>query len=126
MDDSSEGYAARLLEEIYDRINHILTNLTGDASTNARDKGLRSILDQAVDLSKLFRVQYARFKVYSPPISMDHPLLFDSETMENVTGEDDQEVGGKQVMCVNFPCVLKSGDESGDNVSACGRVPQHL
>lgn len=86
-------------------------------TTETRDKGLRSIVEQAVELSRLFRVQQAQFKVHMPTVDNDHPLIFDAETMEDTTGEDDHALSRQHVECVMFPCVMKFGDETGDNVS---------
>lgn len=111
------------------RINKVLDELTCSTTTETRDKGLRSIIEQAVELSRLFRVQQAQFKIHMPIIENNHPLLFDAEMMEDITGEDDHELNNQHVDCVIFPCVMKFGDEIGDNVSfivALGAMDPYL
>lgn len=116
-DDASRAHGAGLTRDIHGRINKILDELTCSMTTETRDKGLRSIIEQAVELSRLFRVQRAQFKVHMPTVENEHPLIFDDETMEDTSSEDDYALDARHVECVIFPCLFKFGDETGDNVS---------
>lgn len=106
----------KMAQDIQGRINMVLDELTSGQTTEARDRCLRSMIDQAVDLARLFRIQQAQFKVHMPSLDDDHPLLFDPETMEDISGEDEQALRGHKIDCIMFPCVMKFGDETGDNV----------
>ncbi len=106
-----------LSRSLHVRINNIVDELTSSTATSARNKGLQSILDQAIELSQAFRVQRAQLQVHMPVITIDHSLGFDLDTMEDITGEDDEEnLADSVVECVIFPYVIKLGDETGDNV----------
>ena len=110
--------AMGLSRRTHDRINRIVDELTGTGTNGTRDKGLQSVLDQSIDLSQTFRVQRAQLTVHLPATVPDSRLAFDSEIMEDITGEDDEVLEGEDVKCVMFPYVLKLGDETGDNVSS--------
>lgn len=120
-EDALQAHTTGLSRIIHDTISRILGKLTASAATDARDKGLQSIIDQAIDLSRAFRVQRAQFEVDMPSMTEEGPLQFDVATMEDITGENDEELIGRRVECVVFPCVIKLGDESGDNVSLAWR-----
>ena len=113
-----QNHAMGLSRRTHDRINRILDELTGTGTNGTRDKGLQSVLDQSIDLSQAFRVQRAQLIVHLPATMPDSRLAFDSEIMEDITGEDDEVLEGEDVKCVIFPYVLKLGDETGDNVSS--------
>jgi hypothetical protein len=106
--------------------------LTGIHSSDSRHKTLLSILEEAVELSRLFRAQRAEFRVDSPQCAAaaardcddgndssedDDGEEFDCGSMEDINGEDEAELLGRRVGCVTFPAVYKAGDENGDNVS---------
>jgi hypothetical protein len=105
--------------------------LTGIHSSDSRHKTLLSILEEAVELSRLFRAQRAEFKIESPQCAAadtrdgdgsdedDDGEEFDGGSMEDINGEDEAELLGRRVGCVTFPAVYKAGDENGDNVSDC-------
>lgn len=97
---------------LHERISSSLAGITGAKLSEACERGLKSILEQAVKLAHLFRVQRARFEVYLPRTD----ALFDSATMEDVRG-DESDFSTAKVECVTFMGVEKWGDEGGDNVS---------
>ncbi|KAI9697212.1 MAG: hypothetical protein M1836_004776 [Candelina mexicana] len=113
--DTLKNQIAELWEWVHSRIDEVLTALTGVECSDAWDKGLRSILDQAVEISHLFRIQRAEFQVLRPPLQIEQPVEFDPELMEDISGEDEMLLRGKEVGCVTFPAVFKIGDETGDN-----------
>ncbi|KAI9718255.1 MAG: hypothetical protein M1812_004245 [Candelaria pacifica] len=115
--DSFKNQVAELWEWLQSRIDETLTALTGIECSDAWDKGLRSILDQAVEISHLFRIQRAEFQVLRPSLQNERPVDFDPEVMEDISGEDEVLLRGREIGCVTFPAVLKIGDETGDNVS---------
>ncbi|KAH0555972.1 hypothetical protein GP486_006085 [Trichoglossum hirsutum] len=111
-----------------DHINKTLTALTGIQSSDSRDRTLLAILEEAVELSRLFRAQRAQFRIVSPRCAAaasrngddsdgdDDGESFDGGSMEDINGEDETELLGRRVGCVTFPAVYKTGDGNGDNV----------
>lgn len=64
-----------------------------------------------------------------PEVSPHQPALFDPDTMEDVSGEDEDEeaLASREIWCVVFPGLIKHGDEKGGrmelrNVIAKARV----
>ncbi|KAI9832319.1 MAG: hypothetical protein M1826_002005 [Phylliscum demangeonii] len=144
-DKAIQARMANRIDIIESRINGLLYELTDAKPSDARHKGLQSIVQQAVELSQILRIQYAQFKVDIPFIGGadddddddevephdedddeegdeddddvdDDPLIFDGMTMEDVTAEDEDALGDRDVRCVIFPCVVKYGDEEGNNL----------
>ncbi|KAI9682679.1 MAG: hypothetical protein M1829_006666 [Trizodia sp. TS-e1964] len=101
--------------QVEEKISKILGELFSLSPSESRDRGLRSIIEQAVVLSHMFRVQRAQFNIEMPSTDPDNPALFDSSRMEDISGEDEKDLVGKKIQCVTFPVVYKAGDESGDN-----------
>jgi hypothetical protein len=111
--------------------------LTGIQTSEPRDKTLLSILEEAVELSRLFRAQRAQFRIESPHCAAaasgdsddsdedDDGEEFDGGSMEDINGEDEAELLGRRVGCVTFPAVYKAGDGNGDNVSAASSPSLH-
>ena len=129
-DPAFKEQTAASISALADYLNKTLTNLTGIHSSDSRDKTLLSILEEAVELSRLFRAQRAEFRIESPQCAAaaardddsdedDDGEEFDGGSMEDINGEDEAELLGRRVGCVTFPAVYKAGDENGDNVSGC-------
>lgn len=115
------------METIIQKVNRILDIITNSSATGARDQGLRALVTSAVDLSRLLVVQKAVFKVFMPELLPHQRTLFDSATMEDLGGEDDDGLEEREICCVAFPGIIKRGDESGGqlqyrNVVAKARV----
>lgn len=89
--------------------------MTGIMPTKSHERGLRAIIDQAIELSRLFRVQRAAFTVQMPSVG-EGDVVFDDDFMEDINGEDGKDLKGTRIQCVVFPCFLKFGDEDGDHV----------
>lgn len=77
---------------------------------------LRAILENAVKVARLVCRQRARFVFELPRVSVEREALFDGRVMEDVGGEDEDELRGRKVQCATFPAVYKLGDERGENM----------
>ncbi|WQF81663.1 hypothetical protein CDEST_06677 [Colletotrichum destructivum] len=111
------------------RVNRVLDALVSDAppATEARDAALRALVASAADLARQLAVQKAVFRVFVPAIVPHQRTRFDPATMEDIGGEDEDELARRDIACVTFPGVIKRGDESGghmqyQNVIAKARV----
>lgn len=78
---------------------------------------LNSILESAVDLARLLRIQKALFTAVMPVLEPHHVNKFDAEMMEDVGGEDDIALEGQEIKCIVFPGLVKQGDISGQHTS---------
>ncbi|KAG6274318.1 hypothetical protein E4U47_001546 [Claviceps purpurea] len=128
------------IEEVTLRTKRILDAITtdGPGSTSSasdsshpstRDSSLRSLVTDAVDLAQLLVAQKAVLRVSMPEVSPHQPALFDPDTMEDVSGEneDEEALASREIWCVVFPGLIKHGDEKGGrmelrNVIAKARV----
>ena len=114
-------------EKVITRINTLLTSLTQTPPTPARDTALRVLINNSIELSRLLVVQKAVLKVYMPSILPHQCVTFETETMEDLGGEDEETLEGREICCVAFPGIIKHGDENGGhlqyrNVIAKARV----
>jgi activating signal cointegrator complex subunit 1 len=119
--------AAALTEDVVSTVNRILGSITDIATTEARDQALRALVSNAIDLSQLLAVQKAVFEVSMPRILPHQRTMFDTSEMEDIGGEDEESLIGRDICCVTFPCMIKSGDERGShqqfrNIIAKARV----
>lgn len=78
--------------------------------------GLQAILTDAISLSRLLRVQKAGFSLLMPKIEPHQITTFDAESMDDIGGEDEESLVGKEIACITFPGIIKEGDENGDRV----------
>lgn len=116
-----------IVESIVRKINSIMDNISDAESSEARDQALRALINSAIDLSRLLRVQKAIFKTVMPVIEGHQINIFDAEVMEDIGGEDEDSLEGREIRCVTFPGMIKEGNESGEqtqlrNVIAKARV----
>lgn len=114
-------------ETVISRVNHILDAITDASATTARDHALRALVQNSVELARLLVVQKATFKVYMPKIFPHQRILFEASSMEDIGAEDEDSLAGREICCVTFPGVIKTGDENGShpqftNVVAKARV----
>ncbi|KAI5928021.1 hypothetical protein F4810DRAFT_173282 [Camillea tinctor] len=115
-------------EKVISRINHILNSITDIATaTNARDQALRVLVNNSIVLARSLVVQKAAFKVIMPRILPHQRILFDPATMDDIGEEDEENLTEREIHCVTFPGVIKTGDENGShphfrNVIAKARV----
>lgn len=104
-------------------VNRILDAITTDAAgtksssgattVETRDQGLRQLIDNAIELSRLLVVQKAVFEVWMPEIVHHQQVIFDHATMEDIGGEDEESLVRRDICCVTFPGIIKRGDENG-------------
>ncbi|KAI0852093.1 hypothetical protein F5Y00DRAFT_206634 [Daldinia vernicosa] len=116
-----------VIESVISRVNHILDTITDASATEVRDNALRALVHSSVELARLLVVQKATFKVHMPKIFPHQRILFEASTMEDIGAEDEEDLAGREICCVTFPGITKTGDENGDhphfkNVVAKARV----
>lgn len=108
-----QAETAALLEDIISRVNRILSSITDVEGTDARDQALRAIVTTSIELARRLSVQKAAFKVIMPQILPHQKTMFDPAGMEDIGGEDEDSLSAREICCVTFPSVEKSGDEHG-------------
>lgn len=118
-----QAETSRTTEAVISRVNALLGSITDAGRTDARDQGLRAQVTSAIELSRLLAIQNAVFEVLMPRILPHQRTLFDPATMEDIGGggEDEDEgldgeggiVRRREICCVTFPGIIKTGDEHG-------------
>ena len=120
IDQDERGYhiehTRRTLNSMQANIETTLSELTATEMTVLQRSSLRTILENAVKIARLVRRQHARFVFELPKVSAEREALFDGQVMEDVSGEEEEELKGRKVQCATFPAVYKLGDEKGDNM----------
>ncbi|KAH8811754.1 hypothetical protein F5884DRAFT_855092 [Xylogone sp. PMI_703] len=104
-----------VVDSLVDRINHVMDSISDIKKSEARDQPLRAMIINAIDLSRLLRVQKAVFSIIMPLIEGHQRTVFDAESMEDIGGEDEDTLQEKEILCVTFPGVVKIGDENGEH-----------
>lgn len=117
-----QAVTANLADSIVSRVNELLDAITATKPNEGRDQGLRALVNSAIDLSRLLSVQKAVFKVIMPEILPHQRIIFDAETMEDIGGEDEENLFGSEVCCVTFPGIIKRGDGSGGHPQYCNVI----
>lgn len=97
------------------QVNSILASITDAQSSESRDQSLRALIISSIDLSRLLRVQKAIFTVVMPSIEGHQRTMFDAEGMEDIGGEDEDTLHDREIRCVTFPGIVKTGDEHGES-----------
>jgi activating signal cointegrator complex subunit 1 len=100
-------------EDVISRVNRILDSVTEAHATDARDQALRVLVSSSIDLARRLSVQKAVFKVAMPQILPHQKTIFDGSEMEDIGGEDEDSLTAREICCVTFPSIVKSGDEHG-------------
>lgn len=113
---SLEESTASVTEAILTRITRILDALCGTSSSEARDSGLRVLVNNSIELARLVAVQKAVLRVNMPTVLPHQRVMFEPETMEDLGGEDEESLTGREICCVAFPGVTKHGDEHGGHL----------
>ncbi|KZL79876.1 hypothetical protein CI238_02330 [Colletotrichum incanum] len=128
-EDKMQTQTSAATDRVVARVNRVLDAIVTDAppATDARDAALRALVVSAADLARQLAVQKAVFRVFVPDIVPHQRTRFDPATMEDIGGEDEDELARRDIACVTFPGVIKRGDESGghmqyQNVIAKARV----
>ncbi len=96
------------------KVTRIMDDISDARSSESRDQSLRVLINHSIDLSRLLRVQKATFKPIMPVIEGHQVNIFDPEIMEDIGGEDETTLSGREIRCVTFPGIVKEGDESGE------------
>ncbi|KAH8677380.1 hypothetical protein BX600DRAFT_506425 [Xylariales sp. PMI_506] len=109
-----EAETAAITEDVIARINRILS-ISDAYATDARDQALRVLVVNAIELARRLSVQKAVFKVTMPQILPHQKTLFDGSEMEDIGGEDEDSLAAREICCVTFPSIIKSGDEHGSH-----------
>jgi hypothetical protein len=105
---------AAVIDSIVRSVNRIMGSISDAQTSEARDQSLRALINSAIDLSRLLRVQKAIFSIIMPSIEGHQRTMFDSETMEDIGGEDEDTLNEREIRCVTFPGIVKAGDENGE------------
>ncbi|KAI0974949.1 hypothetical protein F4678DRAFT_470251 [Xylaria arbuscula] len=98
------------------RVNRILNNITDAKATDVRDQALRSLVTNSIGLARLLVAQKALFKVMMPKILPYQRVLFGADTMDHIGEEDEDSLTSREVRCVTFPGIIKTGDENGKHL----------
>ncbi|KAI0552738.1 hypothetical protein F4679DRAFT_48445 [Xylaria curta] len=101
---------------VVSRINRILNNITDAKATDARDQALRVLVINSISLARLLVAQKALFKVTMPKILPYQRVLFEADTMDHIGEEDEDSLTSREIRCVTFPGIIKTGDENGKHL----------
>ncbi|RFU31989.1 hypothetical protein B7463_g4391, partial [Scytalidium lignicola] len=110
-----EKETAAVMEKLVYQINHIMDSISDVQKSEARDQPLKAMITNAIDLSRLLRIQKAVFSIVMPSIEEHQRTMFDVESMEDIGGEDEDTLQEKEIFCVTFPGIVKIGDENGEH-----------
>ena len=105
---------AAMVESIMINVNKIMGSISDARASETRNQSLRAVINSAIDLSRLLRVQKANFGIIMPHIEGHQRTMFDSQTMEDIGGEDEDSLNEREIRCVTFPGIVKAGDENGE------------
>jgi len=94
-----EKETTRITEELVRQINHVMDSISDVQNSEARDQPLKAMIANAIDLSRLLRVQRAVFNIITMPWMEDHQkMMFDTESMEDIGGEDEDALQEKEII----------------------------
>ncbi|KAJ3525544.1 hypothetical protein NM208_g11593 [Fusarium decemcellulare] len=113
---SLDESTSSVTEAVLTRITRVLDSLCGTSPSEARDSGLRVLVNNSIELARLLVVQKAVLSVYMPAVLPHQRVVFESETMEDLGGEDEEALAEREICCVAFPGVIKHGDENGGHL----------
>ena len=103
-----------VLEFVVKTVNDIMSSICDIQPSQSRDQSFRALISNAIELSRLLRVQKAVFSIIMPSIEEYQRTTFDSKTMEDIGGEDEEMLYEREIRCVTFPGIVKAGDENGE------------
>lgn len=110
-----QSETATVVEVVMARVNSILSSISDVQSSEPRDQSLRALITSSIDLSRSLRVQKAVFTIIMPSIEGHQRTMFDTKSMEDIGGEDEETLHEREIRCVTFPGIIKSGDENGES-----------
>jgi activating signal cointegrator complex subunit 1 len=105
---------AAVVEAVLKSINSIMRSISDVEASDLRDQSLRALINSAIELARLLRVQKAVFNITMPSIEGHQRTMFDAAIMEDIGGEDEDTLLEREIRCVTFPGILKCGDENGE------------
>ncbi|KAL9062861.1 MAG: hypothetical protein Q9157_008578 [Trypethelium eluteriae] len=109
-------HTRKTLDSMQAVIEEALSQLTATEPSTSQRTSLRTILENSARIARLVRRQRAHFVFELPKVSAERKAVFDGKVMEDVNGEDEEELKGTKVQCATFPAVYKLGDERGENM----------
>jgi len=115
-DQRMQKETANIVDAVVQKVNTILDAITDIRATESRDQALKVLVSSSIELSRLLVVQRAVFKVIMPEILPHQRIMFDPSTMEDMGGEDEDNLEERELCCVTFPGIIKRGDESGGHL----------
>lgn len=98
-----------LVEQVIDHICGTLQATSTVAWTRTLVEGLRKVVARGVDIFQDLHFQEANYFIYGMDPSQ---TKFDHSWMEDLTGEDEASLPGRQLDAVIFPVVSKAGTVS--------------
>ncbi|KAI0453182.1 hypothetical protein F5B21DRAFT_305825 [Xylaria acuta] len=101
---------------VVSRINRILNNITDAKETDVRDQALGVLVTNSISLARLLVAQKALFKLTMPKILPYQRVLFEADTMDHIGEEDEDSLTSREIRCVTFPGIIKTGDENGKHL----------
>jgi activating signal cointegrator complex subunit 1 len=110
-----QNETAAVVDALVGQVNTMLSSISDTQSSDSRDQSLRALINSSIDLSRLLRVQKAVFTIIMPSIEDHQRTMFDVESMEDIGGEDEDTLHEREIRCVTFPGIAKSGDENGES-----------
>ncbi|KAI5203294.1 hypothetical protein E4T38_05202 [Aureobasidium subglaciale] len=110
--DSQAKAQAHLVEHVC----KIMSALTGLTVVEEQGRTLSSVVKHAVSLSQVLGCQRATYRCFLPEADAEDDIEFDYTTMEDLMNEQEEDGLAKDIRCVVFPALQKTGGETGDNV----------
>lgn len=103
-----------VVEGVVSQVNRIMDAIGDLRNTGSRDQSLRSLVNSSIELARLMRGQKAEFSIMMPSIEGHQRTMFNTDTMEDIGGEDEDTLIEREIRCVVFPGIVKYGDENGE------------
>ncbi|KAI1175766.1 hypothetical protein F4777DRAFT_304320 [Nemania sp. FL0916] len=102
-----------VIQNVIARINRILNSITDAKATDMREQALRVLVANSIALARLLVAQKALFKITMPRILPYQRVLFEADSMDHIGEEDEDSLTSREVRCITFPGIIKTGDENG-------------
>lgn len=77
---------------------------------------LQRIIGRAIELGRNFRAQRAVYVFDNYEPLSQGPIMYDESTMDEVQDNEDDVTMPRRVILVKWPCVVKHGNENGEDV----------
>ena len=104
-----------VVDEVSGEIMLLLKGITiNELSSEQVLTSLKILITEAIARHRTLRVQKAKFEVYMPLIQRHQIEQFDKGTMEDIGGDDEEGLQGREVCVVTFMGLMKRGDEMGE------------